>query len=107
MRLATPASHRYPRQYYYALVMQPVQLVGEQLFVWGSRPLPNSLAVACAYVVSTTTGAVTAGPCLRSFGEGESAEAIDLRCATDAHVWRMIGGDGWMGGWMGDWMVDG
>jgi hypothetical protein len=66
-------------QYYYALSMTPVQVVGQQLFVWGSRPAPNSRAVACAYIMSVSTGVVVAGPCLRSFGDGESAQALDVR----------------------------
>ena len=70
------------RQYYYAMSMQPVQVVGGQLFVWGSRPLPNSLATACAYIMSLTTGTVIPGPCLHSFGEGESADALDVRYGT-------------------------
>ena len=69
--------------YYFALGEYPVILRKDAMFLFGDNKdtLPPPLRLACMYHVASAGGKLIRGPCLRDFGEGESADvSLKYRC---------------------------
>jgi hypothetical protein len=65
-----------PGGFYFAMGNSPVVLREGRMFVWGSNfdQASNAPQFACMYVIAADTGTMTKGPCLKDFGDGETAE---------------------------------